>query len=542
MTHSEITLDGTTVVHSFADTQSSHLVVRGDNALLVDCHRDDMPAVLRAEGLPQPSLILHTHVQPEHCREGDAFGAVPIRVPAGEELLASDPDGFAAAAATVWDDPDDWGNSMGEEPYGVGGCPLYRPPAVPLVCAPPLVPGEQLSWAGLVLDILHLPAHGKRSVGLLLRDGDTTLGLFSGDLIVAPGVLADIASTQFNYGATFLASLPGLLHDVAALGDMPYFPATGPVLPAGAGAARALATKVEAYLAALPWRTGTFQPTPLPASEQTLGRFDRVADGIYQINTFGNSIVFIDEDGRGMVVDPGPCDYEFAMPERVVRQADDFAALEQGAGLQTVDRILITHFHGDHIDLIPGLLERYPAARVATLDHVADVVTRPHDFPYSCRLPWYNLGFDTVPVHDRMRVGDRFRWHDVEIEVLHLPGHCYAHAGFVFDFRGQRVAVTGDTIQNRGTASGLDFIISNHSAPGRQGNLAAFRNVNRHRVDLNLGGHGSRFLAPNALYEESIARIEKAMPLLAALVPDGDLERACIPPHFPQVPMLSALD
>ncbi|MFN3979652.1 MAG: NADH-quinone oxidoreductase subunit N, partial [Caldilinea sp.] len=41
-----------------------------------------------------------------------------------------------------------------------------------------------------------------------------------------------------------------------------------------------------------------------------------------------------------------------------------------------------------------------------------------------------------------------------------------AHAGYLLEFNGLRVACTGDTIQDRGEPVGLDFIISNHSIPG----------------------------------------------------------------------------
>jgi len=222
------------------------------------------------------------------------------------------------------------------------------------------------------------------------------------------------------------------------------------------------------------------------------------------------------------------------MQERVDKQNADLDALERECGLKTIDQILVTHFHGDHIDLIPALLGRYPNARVATLGIVADVIRAPHDYPYSCLLPWYNLGFDTVPIHDRLSLDEPFHWNAFQLDVIHLPGHCYAHAGYVLDFDGARIAITGDSIQNRGVASTIEHIISNHSAPGMQGNLAAFESVNAFDIDLNLGGHGANFRSANALYEESIKRIRHAMPFLQAIVPDGDVERAFIPPRFPR--------
>ena len=529
MPKTELTDD--VVVYSFVDQETSHLVVRNDHSLLIDCHRPDLRKLLQEAQLPLPELILHTHVQPEHCREADTFPDSVVRVPAGEEALAGDPQAYRDMIATVWEDPLDWPDSLGEEPYGVAGCTLYWPPEVPLSISEALNPGERIQWLDLTLEILHLPCHGKYSLGFLLRKEDRPLAFFSGDLFRHPGVLVNIYNMQFNYHQTFLASTPDLLRQVAGLGVEAFFPATGPVIPNGPQQACELADKIDAFLQSLTWQSDEFAAIPAPEFP-TCGRFNRIAENIYQVNTGGNTVVLIDHEGRGLAVDPGPCDYESRMQERVQKQNEDFDALERECGLKTIDRILITHFHGDHVDLIPGLLDRYPNARVATLDIVADVVSAPHDYPYSCRLPWYNLGFDTVPIHDRLSLDEPCTWNDIRIDVIHQPGHCYVHAGYVLEFNGARIAITGDTIQNCGAASTVEHIISNHSAPGKQGNLAAFENVNQFEIDLNIGGHGSNFRPANALYQESISRIRHAMPCLRAIVPDSDIEKAFIPPGF----------
>lgn len=77
-------------------------------------------------GLPSPEMILHTHVQPEHCREADQFPAARILVHEELEELASDPTAYAKAAHTVWDNPADWMNTLGREKYGIAGSTCGR--------------------------------------------------------------------------------------------------------------------------------------------------------------------------------------------------------------------------------------------------------------------------------------------------------------------------------------------------------------------------------------------------------------------------------
>ena len=92
--------------------------------------------------------------------------------------------------------------------------------------------------------------------------------------------------------------------------------------------------------------------------------------------------------------------------------------------------------------MVPVLRERDPDCRVATLDLVAQVIRAPRNYPYAALLPWYNLGLEQVPVDIVLRERSVFDWHGVAIKTIHLPGHCYCHAGFLLTFNGLRLAIT----------------------------------------------------------------------------------------------------
>jgi glyoxylase-like metal-dependent hydrolase (beta-lactamase superfamily II) len=258
-----------------------------------------------------------------------------------------------------------------------------------------------------------------------------------------------------------------------------------------------------------------------------VGRYLQLHKGVYQLDNFGNCILLIDDQGRGLMFDPGPCDFE--SPNRLADFHRDLDLLERECGLRSIDLALVTHIHGDHYDMAPELRKRYPGCRVGAWDLVARVMEAPWDYPYPALLPWYNLGFDHVGVDDILSEDTPYRWHDVVIRSIHLPGHCYCHAAYLLIFNGLRLAITGDTIQSRGDSDGLNFTISNHSVPDeRSGILKAYRQMVAEQVDLNIGGHGSHFINCAALYAESLKRVEHALPYLRCLVPGGDLEAAFV--------------
>jgi glyoxylase-like metal-dependent hydrolase (beta-lactamase superfamily II) len=518
-------------VYSLVGEASSHLVVRNGRSLLIDCHTTQMGRWLARRGLPIPEMILHTHVQPEHCREADQFHAARILVHDELVELAGDPAAYRKAAYTVWDHPADWMNTLGREKYGIAGSITVFPPEVPMKVAGTFHEGERLTWQDLVFEVIPLPGHSRHHVGFVLEMDGKPLALFTGDILCHSAKLVNVFDLESHYGVTAIASLPEVLRTLAQRPVQRYFPSTGPVLENGPAQALELAGAIDAYQEALTWKSGKFKPAPQPEYPR-VGRYLKLHQGVYQIDNFGNCILLIDVQGRGLMFDPGPCDFE--SPNRQADFHRDLDLFERECGLKTIDLALVTHIHGDHYDLTPELRKRYPGCRVGAWDLVARVMEAPWDFPYAALLPWYNLGFDHVAVDDVLSADTPYDWHGVAIRSIHLPGHCYCHAAYLLTFNGLRLAITGDTIQSRGDSDGLGFVISNHSVPdGNSGILKTYRQMAGEAVDLNLGGHGSHFSDCPAQYAESLRRIEHTLPALRRLVPGGNLHPAFIRPGFP---------
>lgn len=523
----QTSLASAATVYSFIGPQSSHLLASGGCAVLIDCHDPLLHQKIADAGLPLPTQILHTHIQPEHCREGFSFGDTPIHVHAPDALLAFHPGAVMARAKMQKADLNAWPSLLGKEPFGIGGCQMDFPPAEKLPMGHSFEIGAVFSCGNVTLEVIGLPFHKEHAVGFVVRDSDKTIcAIFSGDLFHDGPFLVDAFSLAANYGQTRLNDFPVLASRLLEFGNVPFFPASGPPIREAAGQIKSLAEKIE--------RLSNIKAPALPApiaGQQPLrraGRFREIEKGVFNLVNFGNVIVFISDDGSGLLVDPGPCDYE--NPDRETDFLDDLHALETEAGLRQIDLVLLTHFHGDHIDMLLLVRARYRHCKVATWSMVADVVKHPDRFSYSCLLPWYNVGVDSMKVDIRADLHSTLDWQGRQIRVIHLPGHAYVHCGFLFSFNGRNIAVTGDTVQGYGQPDEGQLIITNRAAPvSGEGPLDAYRELARHRIDLNLGGHGSWFYETAPVYAASISLIERRYAALAEIFRPGMLRKAFIP-------------
>ncbi|MBA3684263.1 MAG: MBL fold metallo-hydrolase [Planctomycetes bacterium] len=527
----ELWLDADVTAYGLVGETTTWALVAAGRTLLIDCGTRDPARWLAAQGLPPAELVLHTHCQPEHTREGDRLPGVPIRVREGEVERVSDLAAWRRRSRTTWDRPEEWPVTLGREAYGIAGAITRFPPDDRLTLVSTFAPGDLIPFGPISLRVIALPAHDHAAVGFIVERDGRILAACIGDLFRHPGVLVNLYDLEHAYHQTALARMPDMLDGIAALA-CPLLPSTGPGMPDGARLARELSAKIRAYLTSLEWVTGTYQE-PAPVAVTRLGRWEGVHPGVWQIANFGNAALFIDGAGRGLLIDPGPCD--FGNPDRERDFIADLERFEREAGLRTIELMLVTHPHGDHYDLAPLVRQRYPEVRLGAMDLVASVIDAPWDHPYPALLPWYGQGRDEH-VDVVLHPGQPFRWHDAVIVCEHLPGHTMAHAGYLVSWNGASIACTGDVIQNRGESSTLFFALCNDSPPGdADGCLKTFATMLRHRVDLNLGGHSSRFTSCRELYQESLTRMQHALPYLRALVFEGACARACRRPLWPQV-------
>ncbi len=93
----------------------------------------------------------------------------------------------------------------------------------------------------------------------------------------------------------------------------------------------------------------------------------------------------------------------------------------------TLTDILVTHRHADHVQGIPEVKARFPAARVVAPAGEAD------------RVPLFDI---------KVKEGDTVKVGSLESQVIETPGHTIGH--IVYWFEGEKLLFAGDTLFSLG--------------------------------------------------------------------------------------------
>ena len=103
------------------------------------------------------------------------------------------------------------------------------------------------------------------------------------------------------------------------------------------------------------------------------------------------------------------------------------------------ERILLTHGHGDHVSGVPAIraAQHCPAAI-----HPADR----EQLLFVHFLPGIPPDLPDVEIDEELHDGEVLHWHDLDIEVIHTPGH----TGGSVCFRIGPDLLSGDTLFRRG--------------------------------------------------------------------------------------------
>jgi glyoxylase-like metal-dependent hydrolase (beta-lactamase superfamily II) len=155
------------------------------------------------------------------------------------------------------------------------------------------------------------------------------------------------------------------------------------------------------------------------------------------------SLIWCEATGRAAFVDPGG-------------EAELLLAAAEAEGVRP-ERILLTHGHLDHVGAAQALSER---------------LDLPIEGPHAADAFWLQqlaqqaslFGFPPArpfEPHRWLADGDRVRVGELELEVIHCPGHTPGHV--VFFHRAGRLAFVGDVLF-RGSVGRTDFPLSDGRA------------------------------------------------------------------------------
>ncbi|MFW6060523.1 MAG: MBL fold metallo-hydrolase [Phycisphaeraceae bacterium] len=484
--------------------------------VLIDPPADLTPPQIEAADLPPVTDILITHLQAEHAAGVAHFPEARVHVPRGDAYLA----GGAAAYRDVWEAwvaPWDWehrGNFHGH----LAGAFNERPPAQPIAIAGTFEPGERV----LGFDVRATPGHGKHAVTLITDLAGERVA-FCGDVVCNDGQLWSWFDCEWDYGpetgqrtlrdsaARFRDEKPDLL-----------LPAHGEPIEAPDAALAALVQRLDAALAPISDGADDIDPqrhAPLEKPSAAPG-FRELLPGLHQwCETPGNCAVLVSETGRALLIDDGLCTWK-PLDERAAHHREVMQQLKQRLGIERIDTVLITHFHGDHIENIPDLVEM-EACEVVTLDVVAGPVERPEDYNLACLLPWYGTRYRAVKVDRQLQDGDVLQWHEYQLKLFHLGGQTYYHAGIETTVADRRVVFVGDAIMSV-DVNCAGVICYNDAEPATRGWAYALDHLIEREPDLLVSGHAGAIVDPMPVLQRKRANWNTRLAQLDALNARGD--------------------
>jgi glyoxylase-like metal-dependent hydrolase (beta-lactamase superfamily II) len=471
-------------LYMLEDTCNVYLVRDGSRALLIDFGSGRILDYLQGLGIAGVDWVLHTHHHRDQC-QGDHRAverSIPIAVPAHEKHLFADAENF-------------WRNRRVFHLYYVRND--FNTITENLPVAAVLQDYGTFRWNGRDVFVLPTPGHTLGSVSLML-DVDGRRVAFTGDLMHSPGKLVNLWDTQVNYGGTEGIDL----------------------------GAYSLARLREQRPALVCPSHGDPMPDPDKGIQQTI---ERLAD-YYRFQTGKNpSLSFrgyalsphliahhlttssfyaiLSRSGKAMFVDYGSASMtHFSNFERATDTTDRIRFVEHNIddlkarfGMKSVDVVMPSHMHDDHINGFPHLMRTY-GAKVWCYENMVDIFENPRGHNLGCILG------EPFKVGRTFKDGERFQWEEYEFEITHSPGHTEYQMALFVTIDGARVAFTGDAYSSDPNQGVLrhDVIYRNHVET--DSHLKSVRNLIAHEPNIIAPGHGKPFLVTR---EEMLATEQK---------------------------------
>ncbi len=416
----------------YRDTCNVYLLKRGEHALLVDFGSGAVLEHLAEAGVREVEWVLHTHHHRDQC-QGDPLlnqRGIPIAVPERETALFAEADAF-------------WRLKRIYDNYDVSsiGNTLARQVKI----ARALRDYETFSWRGYDIRVLPTPGHTKGSVSFLV-DVDGSRSAFCGDLIAESGHVHSIHDLQWQYGLP--DAVGAALHSVTLLASLPLqrlLPSHGHPMDDASTALRLLEPNLrQLYGLQAEMRRNRVWPIWPHAVDQPKAR---VLPHLWaNPHSVANCYALLSDDGRALLLDYGfPSWDHMAADMRFVEHSLD--ELKAVAGLRSVEAVIPSHYHDDHLAGLPWL-QQTQGTQAWIFENFAEMVANPAGYNVPCLLP-HPIRVDRTLADRGSASWDRWRF-----DVFHMPGHTWWALGLFGEIDGTRVAFTGDNLL-AGTVSPL---------------------------------------------------------------------------------------
>lgn len=425
-------------VFLFQDTCHVYIIRSGSDAVLIDFGSGDVLDHLHEIGVTRVTDILMTH---HHRDQGQglpraAAAGICIWVPFIEQDL------FASADAH-WQAREVMNNyNMRQDRFSLLA-------SVPITGT--LLDYEERRFGDHTFVVVPTPGHTIGAISLMTTIEGQCLA-FTGDLIAGPGQVWSMAATQWTYnGAEGAAAGIASLLDLKDRRPNLLLPSHGKPMHDPDTAIDLLVERFWQLLKLRRQNLHIFQLREHPYQAVT-------PHLLWHRASVANTYVLLSESKKAMFFDFG---YDFmtgftAGYDRASRRPWLYTipTLKRQFGIESIDVVIPTHFHDDHIAGI-NVLKRVEGTQAWVADLFADILERPERYDLPC------LWYDPIAVDRVLPLEVPFQWEEYTLTLYPLPGHTRYAVAIAVEVDGQRVLVTGDQYQGN---AGLEL---NYVYPNR---------------------------------------------------------------------------
>jgi glyoxylase-like metal-dependent hydrolase (beta-lactamase superfamily II) len=453
-------------VYSYSDICQVYVIVRGDRALLVDCGTGAILDELGDLGVSGVDWVLHTHHHRDQCQGDERLleHGAKIAVPEREARLFENVESF-------WQDLTICGT------YDCTN--VANSPARSVDVAYRVPDYGTFAWKDVRLIAHPTPGHTKGSLTYIGNVDDRVVA-FCGDLIHSGGRVWTLYDLQWHYSDP--DGLNAAMHSVHALRRK-----RPDVLAPSHGAA---SFEADADLAVLENRltklydvVGQRYAMDCDPPKATDVQIERVSEHLLAVtHSAANFYVLRARDGRAMLFDYGFPSLQHALGQDARFVEHSLEELRRDYGLDTVETLVLTHYHDDHVAGAGFLTGRF-GTEIWAHERFRDILENPTSYDL------LGIWRDGIAVARTVVDRETVQWAEYDIRVEHCPGHTWYAAAYFMEVDGLRVAVIGDelALNGRGRLRGNGPVFRNRI--GADAFRRSIETISAFRPDVLLTGH-----------------------------------------------------
>jgi glyoxylase-like metal-dependent hydrolase (beta-lactamase superfamily II) len=406
-------------VYLYKDTCNVYAIVKGEAAVLIDFGSGGILDQLPSIGVRKVGWVLHTHFHRDQA-QGDEIAkarGIKIAVPAGERK-------YFENVEALWNEKKvldlyDLRNEFFARRENIA---VDADLAGRFTSASSSPSDSAFSWNGIEVKVIKTPGHTEGSVSFLLETAGKRL-LFCGDLVASEGKIPSMHDLEWTYVGT-----GGIAAEIDSLNNMRDI-APDIMLPSHGSPSEDMLRWTPQLLADIAkvyheydWINFTqFRPSPGPKQlTKHIWQMRRAFD-------YGVGYLIVADSGHAFLWDVN------------AKEVDFLKDMEKIAGFKSIDFIVPSHYHDDHVGGINAAQKAY-GAKLWAMDHLVDVLQRPMAYNLPCLWP------EAMKVDRVLHDGEKVMWEGIPLQFFYLPGQTEYTEGMLIQDDGKSMLFDGDNV------------------------------------------------------------------------------------------------